>query len=255
MEDIPTDRAVSGSALNDVFLLVESAFKKEISNIEETFTVMADLWTDGSGNIPYINVSIQFMDSDLNLRVLHLSTEDLSRPHSGEKIGNFINNKLSELGLTGKYYYVTDGGRNMVSSATFMPNCIRRFSCIAHNINLSISSDLSALSVFKELVVPSLNALKRTHGALAYKMQELKSCFQEQKAKEIFDYLEECERTLIDQLTADEDIISDTNAVLKDCFDIHLDLLNNFNIFKTSVATRWNTNLVMIESYIRNSSK
>lgn len=254
-DEMPTDRAISGSALNDVYLLVESCFKKELAEIKGPFTVMADLWTDGSCNIPYINVSIQFMSDDLKLRALHLTTEELSRPHTGEKIGSFIENKLIEYGLTGKFYYVTDGGRNMISSANYMPNCLRRFNCVAHSINLAISSDLSSLSSWKELVIPTLNLLKRTHGALAYKMQELKVIYQEQQAKEIFDYLTECETTLIDQLIADEDIIDDTNEALRECFNIQLDLLNNFNLFKTSVATRWNTNLILIKSYIRNAGE
>lgn len=255
VEELPSDRTISGSALNDIYLLVEDAFKKELRNLKGLFSIMADLWTDSSCNTPYINLSTQYMDDNLNLRVLHVTTEELTRPHTGEKIGSFINNKLMEVGLNGPYYYITDGGKNMIASTKYMPNCIRRFSCIAHSINLAISSDLSNLATWKELVIPTLNLLKRCHGALAYKMQELKTIFKEQQAKEIFEYLNECELTLIDQVLADEDIIDETNEVLKECFTQQYDLLNNFSIFKTSVVTRWNTNLVMINSYLRNACK
>ncbi|KAG5666329.1 hypothetical protein PVAND_014364 [Polypedilum vanderplanki] len=60
--------------------------KEKLKEIDLVFAVMVDIWTDNIGNRPYINISIQFTSKEFKIYTLHLATEFIERPHTGEKI-------------------------------------------------------------------------------------------------------------------------------------------------------------------------
>lgn len=256
IEELPTDRSIAGAALNDVYLMVETGFKKEIKNLSSVYTLMSDLWTDSSGNTPYINISVQFLNSRFELKVIHLVTEKLVRPHTKERIAQCIGEALSKAGIQNSFfYYVTDGGRNMVASSEHLKDCIKHLKCAAHSINLALSTDMENLDIWREMALPVLAQIKRIHGALAYKKNEIKTLFNQQQSKEIFEYLDECESTILEQIAADEEILMDSNQILSDCFNIQMNLMATHNIFQTSTITRWNSNHLMIKTFLKNYCK
>ncbi|KAG5684732.1 hypothetical protein PVAND_013946 [Polypedilum vanderplanki] len=58
IDEIPTERTIARTALNDVYISVESAMKENLKEIDLVFAIMVDIWTDNIRNRPYINISI-----------------------------------------------------------------------------------------------------------------------------------------------------------------------------------------------------
>lgn len=102
----PCANTISGRALDDVFHATLEVFKKKIiSRVPQYFYVLTDAWTDKYAVVPYINLSIQFIDDDFKFQSYKIFTEEFSRPHTSVRIAEKIQGFLQDLGLSdGKFY-------------------------------------------------------------------------------------------------------------------------------------------------------
>ena len=107
---------------------------KELLSITcETASITTDLWTARS-NDGYIGVTLHWLTSDFEVRDAILAVERMEYPHMGERIKEYLNEKIKEFGLAGKIFCaITDNGANMKKAIRIWDN-IERISCSAHTL-------------------------------------------------------------------------------------------------------------------------
>ncbi|KAG5675621.1 hypothetical protein PVAND_005510 [Polypedilum vanderplanki] len=253
LDELPSERTIAGSALNDVYQVVEDSLKKKMGEINSIFSLMADIWTDNNGNRPFINISIQYLSQDYRLNIIHLTTETFERPHTGEKIAKFIENVLQAFELQQKFYFISDGAKNMENAAKFLKNCLGHFKCIAHSLNLVLSVDLEKSPSFKVHWSPVIKKIKKIHGSIVYRLYELKQVYEKDQSKEIIGYLDEWEDVLAEEILTDENIGLNDGA-LSEIFNDMVNRMPEFNAFKVENTTRWNSKYSMIKSFLSNTN-
>jgi hypothetical protein len=113
VSQIPSNNAVSQTALEDCYLLTKNAFNEKVQEAPKVINVVTDLWTS-IGKQSFITITVRFMTNDLNLENLTLSTEAIDHPHTGENISKIIEDNLNEAGLGDKIVSVAaDNARNI----------------------------------------------------------------------------------------------------------------------------------------------
>ncbi|KAG5673335.1 hypothetical protein PVAND_003394 [Polypedilum vanderplanki] len=252
INELPDERTIAGSALNDVYLVLEHALKEKLKSIDTVFTLMTDIWTDNVGNRPFINISIQFMTKDMKIEKALLTTQYMERPHTGTKIAEVIEKTLNYYEIHQKYYLVCDGAKNMDAAFNSLVNCIRRLNCEAHIINSILSADLEKSQAYKNTCSEVMKKIKKIHGSIVYRLHELKSIFEAEQTKDIISYINEWENYLQDQILSDEEVGIDNDEILKNIFNDTTKEMPAFNAFKKENATRWNSKLSMIKSFMSN---
>ena len=253
--EIPDERTIAGSAMNDVYIVVENAIKIKLKEITTIFTLMTDIWTDNNGNRPFINISLQYLSPESKITTIDLTTEFLERPHTGEKIAEAIQKTLDRFDVTQNFYVVSDGAKSMHRASKLLKNCVGHINCIAHVLNLILSTDMEKCEKWIESCNSVIKKIKKIHGSIVYKLHELKKIFDIEQAKYIFTYLNDWEDFLLEQIQSDEEIGGSNDDIIREIFSDASKHIPKFSAFKTSNATRWNSKLVMVKSFLDNVSK
>lgn len=259
VDQIPSNVTLSNSALDDVYSLIEGKFKDCVKDSPKIIFITVDMWTSSSGNIPYITVCSRYMDKSFSLKSFTLATEKLQRPHTGERIADFIDSKLHNLNLGHKKSILCgDHGKNIVKSQEKLTNCICYINCLAHAIHLVLTKDLIECQGWNKLK-NIFAKIKKTHGALVYNLHTLKEYHLKCQKQEILDYINSVEQIAQD-VEADEgsspfsDSDELTELIQKE-YSIISAGMENFSAFAKPNSTRWFSTLNMINTYDKNFGK
>lgn len=233
IKNLPTPQNLSDTALIDVY----NFFKKktiEILKDCEHIAITLDCWTDGHKKRAFIVFRVHF-NKEFKLGVVTLKTEFFPHPHTAQNIQKKILSTLEEFSLSEKKILaVTDNGSNIVSGLQIAG--IKRISCMAHNIHLFITKDIFANPDFNVLVI-IVDKLKHIYKALTYKHEEMVQYAQINKQMQFMSLIENA--IDIDELNNFDD-------------QYHLNDENNHTSLKNSNATRWNSLLTMVKSFVKN---
>lgn len=266
--EIPSNVAVSQTALDDIYAMTREAFIEKAQKAPKVINVVTDLWTS-LGKQPFITITVRFMNEDLNLENLTLSTEALEHPHTGEIIAKAIQENLDDAGLGNKILtVVADNAKNMnrlgphalkqgvkkIPREALLKNCKKVIRCKLHSTHLIFSSDAPKDPRFKP-VINILAKIKRIHGAIVYKANELKEEFERQQQGDLIEYMTECEE-MANELLLDEQLpefgaeeyVEAIQAAYQECiggFEIH-------TRFEQMNVTRWTSAQNMVVSFIKN---
>lgn len=104
-EDFPSAQKINGSALDEIYAATRGPFLEELKKAPEVITVTSENWTDASANVAYVNVGVQFIDSESTLHQYHLSTEVFERPHNAKRQAERIEEILQEAGLGSRLFW------------------------------------------------------------------------------------------------------------------------------------------------------
>ena len=124
----------------------------------EFFAATTDLWTSGA-NHPYLSYTIHFITRDWSLESFCLDTVPLFEDHTGQNIGEAIQDILMNWNLSPDSLVATttDNGSNFIAGMDLMG--WTRLSCFGHNLDLAINQALS---------VPIIQqAIRRCHALVA----------------------------------------------------------------------------------------
>lgn len=261
---IASNVTISQSALNDCYEIVKAAFKEKLSSAPSTITLVTDLWTS-LGKQPFLTISIRFLDNNLNLINMGLSTEPLPHPHTGEAIAAAIKVNLDEANLSNKSIIaVGDNGRNIIrigphfNGNTYvpplLPDCKQYMRCLGHRIHLVLNQDSTKHDNFK-IVMNLIGKIKKIHGVLAYKSNELKDEYYRLQHQELVTVMSEidnvCEELSVDEESSengDEMFIDTVRAQYLECiggFETH-------TRFEQLNVTRWKSAENMVNSFVKN---
>lgn len=261
---IPSNVAISQAALSDCYNIVLNAFKDKMSKAPKTITLVSDMWTS-LGKQAYITISVRYLDNDLKLINTVMSTEMLDHPHTGEAIAKAIFENLAYFGLEDKIITaVGDNGKNIIrigpqylpdkTIPALLPNCKQYCRCLGHRIHLVLSSDAIKDKNF-EAAVKLIGKMKKIHGVLAYRMNEIKEEYYKQQMKEMMDTLNDLEHINNELLQdeqngeiGDEEFADCVRAVYEQCIGGH----ERHTRFEQMNVTRWKSAENLTTSFVKN---
>lgn len=253
--EFPTPSCIAGSALNDIYLAINDKLKQKLKESPSTIIVMLDMWTDAYAKVPYINISIQFLNLDFKFQAYQICTKRFDHPHTAKNLAEILMTTLAEFELDEKDFYLTgDGGANCVAAERFLSRCLAYIKCIAHCLHLLLTADMSKISCYKE-IEHVLKKIKRTHGKLAYKTTELKAAYENTQREDVLHYLNEWEDSLTAVLQADEEIsvgFEDFENAREEQRLLAEAGQEAFSAFKQSNTTRWTSQYTSLVSYQKN---
>jgi hypothetical protein len=123
------------------------ALKELISTTCETASITTDLWTACSNN-GYIGVTLHWLSSNFEIYDVILAVERIEYPHTGERIKEYLNEKIEEFGLAGKIVCaITDNEVNMKKAIRIWDG-VERLSCSAHTLQLTVIQALKAIKPY-----------------------------------------------------------------------------------------------------------
>jgi hypothetical protein len=172
-DQMPSPHTISGTALDDVYEYTLNKIKNKIDMLPKIFSTIYDLWTDQHAKMPYIDVSIQFLDDSFKMCNIDLALELFDHPHTAVAIANRISMIMNRYEINGKFWTVTDNASNVKNAAVLMQKCIGACFCLDHSIHLILMSDLLINGHFHSLK-NTVKKVKDTHKKLAYKKHEMK---------------------------------------------------------------------------------
>lgn len=265
--EIASNVTISQSALNDCFSIVMDAFKEKISCAPNTITLVSDLWTS-LGKQSYLTTSLRYIDNNFKLINVVLSTEPIEHPHTGERIAEAIQGNLASVGVNDRFLVVVgDNGRNIVRIGPhynqdrfippLLPYCKQYVRCLGHRIHLVLNSDVVKESHFQN-VVKLVGMMKRIHGAVAYKMNELRNEYSHLQLKELLQTMSE-----IDEITS-ELLIDEENGEygddefiesVKGVYEQTVGGLETHTRFEQLNITRWKSAEKLTSSFVKNFGK
>lgn len=268
--EIPSNVAISQSALNDCYSIVKDAVKKLLSSAPSVIVIVTDMWTS-LGKNPYITLSVRFMDCALNLINLVVTTEQLEHPHTGETIARTIQDILMSYGLQDRQVIaVGDNGRNIVrigphitgnrNKEGCMLQCKQYCRCLGHNIHLCFTQDMPKQKQF-DPALKVIAKMKRIHGVLAYKSIELKAEYQRQQLNELVQCLTEADeitQDLLDDETNDEtngEYGDEMSKTPREVYTQCVSSLEKFSRFEQFNVTRWKSAENVTVSFVKNFGK
>ena len=110
------------------------------------FAFTTGFWTSPA-TIPYLTVTVHFIDSTWNLNSFCLNTSPMYEDHTGENIASALNDVLNNWELSAEYLVAstTDNGSNIV--AAFRSLDWIRVSCFGHNLDLAVNKALDCARV------------------------------------------------------------------------------------------------------------
>lgn len=264
VSQICSNVTLSGSALNDCFTIVYNAVKEKFIKTPSAITVVTDLWTS-LGKQSYITLSVRFMDFDWKLVNIVLSTEPIQHPHTGENIAKAIRENLESAGLSDKLVIaVGDNGRNVVRLGPhfaqnkvmqpLLTNCKQYCRCLGHCIHLVLNSDCISDERF-ELAINIISKIKRIHGVLAYRMNDIREEYLRQQLNELIICMDEISSVSAELLsdeehveTGDEEFIDIIRAKYTECVG-GFEVQSRFEQFN---VTRWKSAQNMVVSFVKN---
>lgn len=254
--ELPNERTLANSALNDIFVIAEKRFKEKVADAPEIILCQLDYWTSQNGCVPYITIAIQYVDDNFILHALTMCTEKYARPHSSARTGEIVTATLQKNGLGDRKIIGSgDHGSNLINLPNHVQNCIAYIDCIAHSIHLIFSADMPKHESW-EVVSQVLKKIKAAHGALCYRLHELKEHFLQMQKIEINDYLCEIEE-MIEAIKADEifgphaDILN-TNEIVAEEYYMISSGMATYSSFSKDNATRWFSASDMLNTYDKN---
>lgn len=257
VKDLPSDRTLANSALNDLFVIGLQSVKNKIQSAPSVISLQVDMSTTTNGTIPLITVVASFMDDKLSLQNFSLATQLFHRPHTASAITELIHSKLLEYNLSNRKILATgDHGKNVMCSFTKINNSIHYFKCLGHSIHLVLMVDITKDDKWK-IVAPVVKKIRKSHGSLVYQLYKLKEVFEKQQRNDIIKYLQECEESL-EQFRADEECPifeysdQDIQQTLVEEYRNIAQNQEDYGAFKRSNSTRWYSSLDMLESYEKN---
>lgn len=255
-DEFPTAQTIAGSALNDVFIIVLDKLKHILQNAPKVIIVLVDMWTDAYAKVPYINLSVQFIDSNFRFHCYKIFTERFDHPHTSARIAEKITKILKEVDLDDRNFFLTgDAAFACVGAARFLNKCLGYMKCVAHSLHNLLTSDAKKSPDYDE-IEQVLFKIKRTHGKIVYKTTELKELYEAIQREDVLNYLSEWEGGLTEAMEADEHI----HPMDPEQFQrarLEQEALAEagqepFSSFKQTNVTRWFSTLAMLSSYDKN---
>lgn len=259
VSELPDERTVATSALNDLCVVTESRFKELVKLAPRTILIQLDFWTSNNGNTPFITIALVFLDQNFKLHVMTLTTEKFDRPHTAERTAAVGKKQLEGVELGDRQVILSgDHGSNVKTLPNHMNSIVSYFGCLGHTVHLIYSSDLPKLECFQP-VDKIVKKMKAIHGTLCYQLHDLKTYYQQAQRQDIelcLQQLEEC----FEILRADEDVGGNfdedyTNEMLIEHYGFMSNGLEQFSSFAKWNVTRWTSQYEMIRTFDKNFGK
>lgn len=267
VSQIASNVTLSQSALNDCYSIIYDALKEKFKQAPKAIVLVSDLWTS-LGKQSYITITVRFLDFDFKLINVVLSTEPIHHPHTGENIAKIIRENLDNAGLGDRLVVaVGDNGRNIlrigphITQNKLMPplliGCKQYCRCLGHCIHLVLNNDCVSDDRFQP-VINVLSKVKRIHGALAYRMNELREEYLTQQLNELVLCMDEINNIYSELIVdeehpepGDDDFIENVKAKYAECV-AGFETPTRFEQFN---VTRWKSAENMIVSFVKNFGK
>jgi len=257
ISDLPSDRSLANSALNDLFLVCHQAVKQKVQSSPFIISLQLDMSTSTNGKIPLITIIATFMDDDLEIQSFSLATELFERPHTADAIADIVKHKLMENNLLEKKIFMTgDHGKNVKKSFEKIDNTLAYFDCICHSVHLVLTVDIMKDQEWK-VADPVLKKIRKAHGKLCYQLYKLREIYEASQRTDLIHYLQECEETLTSYVADEESPLfaysdHDIESILNEEYQNYTSSQESFGSFKLANATRWYSVHEMIKTYHKN---
>ena len=139
---IPGRKHFAKTAIPQLYNKTVEKIKKEISLIQVNDIAMTtDCWTSVA-NVPYIAVTVHFIDKQWNLQTYCLSCTLFQEDHTSENIAEVLTDILSDWNLDAKKISActTDNGSNITKAISLLN--VPHVPCLGHSINIGINKAL-----------------------------------------------------------------------------------------------------------------
>ena len=242
-EDLPSERNIAISCLQDIYDATFTTVKKIIGNRAEfrSGAMAMDIWTDNHRHLSYQCHRLMYITSNFEMKNITLSTNCFGdERHTADNIRKEYRACIKLFDIGGRdITVVRDRGANVVRACTILD--VKSRDCIAHGLHNLITVDgVSKVTKVCSLVKKARLIVK----ALTYRGSDLSREFEKQKSEAFFAIEELSE---LDQvLDADSELPIVHVAEKIPCSGRN----DNYRMLKRDLPTRWNATYTMLESIL-----
>ena len=252
--EVPCADTLAGAALMDVY---SSTKERLIKTLQECHggCLLMDGWTDKYTATPYFAIRISVV-VDWKFKVFTLKVEPVES-HTSLSLSRFVKDTVFEFISKESpdkrflLFNTTDGAANMLLLSKMLGH--ERITCIAHSLHLLLTVD----SMHKEAEINSvLQRCKNIITTLHFKGYLLKDEILNARETVLMDKIEKMQEVLMadeDQPVVNPDEVSGVDADVNGQGVSIVDLqsrAHTHHTLKSSVPTRWNSSLDMVESVL-----
>ena len=250
--ELPSADTLATTALVDLFTLTKRRVVELLSQCVSG-TLMMDGWTDRHHAHPYFAIRISVVH-DWSFKICTLAIKPVAS-HMSSSLSRFVKDTVEEyLPVDQKFllFNTTDGAANMLLLSKLLGH--DRITCVAHGIHLLVTVD----SMSKEVEVENLlTRCKQIVKTLHFKGHMVSVEQMNAQDAELFEQI----RRMQDALTADEEnpVMDSGNSAeasvvaAEEASTAEIDndrAVHKHTTLKTSMPTRWNSTLTMVESIL-----
>ena len=133
---IPNRRTLSTTILNDTYESIISQIKNKLKDAE-TISATTDLWTSNQ-NLPYIGVTIHFIDGKFNYKNYTICIQHLPGSHNSDNLHETLSKIFEEWEIENLVkFVVTDNGKD-ICKAIKKRSYVVHLRCMGHLLNLIV---------------------------------------------------------------------------------------------------------------------
>ena len=250
---LPSRHTLARSTLFDEYESVKQQVKSELQHVGgSSVCAMFDGWSNKYRRYPYIGIRLAFINNDWKFRLVTVSLKVLEK-HTGENMSSHVREELKALGIdlsTTELFTTHDGAANMIKASKLLRSSHYQH-CVAHSLHLLLMTDgINTIPDMVDLLARLKSAIQRL-DAKCYLVDDVKAKAAD-RAK--MDLIQNKISTVQELLNADENIsisfsderehVSEEERLLHDQNERE----RHHQTLKTSIVTRWNSVLYMIDS-------
>lgn len=240
LNDFPTDRAIIGTGLEDMYVKCLKRVKEFIQEECPRFcTISSDSWTDSHLGKTYINYNLIFFKNG-ELKTVLMEVAPYEDSKTAQNLNSDLKRVLKEFNIIDRQIFaVNDSAKNNTAAYRIGKDdpevrIVARIGCIAHNIHNLVYTDIFNSKHYKnDGLAHLMKKLNSIHQALYYKKAEMSLIFKAECTEESWNQImAHCE----EYVEFDPSEIDKVPSVAP-------------NLRKNNV-TRWNSTLTMLKSYL-----
>ena len=238
---LPDESTLRKTTLIEVYEEIKTKLVADLHDVH-TINLMFDGWTDAHHKCPYLGLRISYLNKEWEYRIATVSCKILP-VHTGESVAQHVRSELDQILPKGRkemsIFSTHDGAANMKKCSEKLK--VKDYQhCAAHSLHLLIMNDgINKIPAMK-FVLENCKSVVRTLQFKGSLLEENCSAIQD------LSMVEEVINKVHKELDLDESFPVGESDEPAEAAEVC-----TYSTLKTSVITRWNSNLTMIESILK----
>lgn len=176
---LPSRKNISSAMIPALYQTALTDVKMRISRDVKSVCLTTDCWTS-SQTESYIGVTVHYIDDDFEAQQILLECKSMTESHTSTNLAKELKRVTDEYNLTNKVNFaISDNARNIVKAIESELGW-KHYGCVAHTLNLVVSTALRPIEELIENVKKIVAFFKRSTNAtdmlLSYQIRIMSEC-------------------------------------------------------------------------------